>query len=536
MSQSAKELIFEEEAREKLREGIEQLAEVVGVTLGPKGRNVGLQTSWGPPTITNDGNSIVKDMELKDQYANMGVSMGKEVARKMKEKCGDGTTSSILLLNALVQQGVKNIASGSSPIHIKRGIEKAVDAVVKELEKLSIAIKSDKETRNIAIASASGNAEIGDLITEAVKKVGLSGVITIEEGKSTETTIEMVEGMQFDRGYTSAYFSTNAETLTAEMQDAKLLITDKKISSIQEILPILQAVASSAQPLLIIADDIEGDALSTLVINKLRGTLKVCAVKAPGFGDRRKALLEDIAILTGATLISEETGHYLKDADSSLLGSAEKVVVNKEKTTIIGGAGTTEQIQARVKQIEAEIKTTTSSYDKEKLEERKAKLSGGVAVIRVGAPSEPEMKQKKQMFEDSLNSTRAALEEGIVPGGGIALLLASLCLDKIKLEPEEMIGVQIVQKACSAPFRQIVSNTGFDSSVILQQVLAMGGNAGFNAQTEKVEDLLKSGVVDPTKVLKNSLQFAASTASIVLLSEALIGNAPEDEEGSSKAS
>jgi chaperonin GroEL len=528
-----KELIFEEEARNKLREGIDKLADTVGVTLGPKGRNVGLQASWGAPTITNDGNSIVKDIELKDQYANMGVSLGKEVASKMKEKCGDGTTSSILLLRALVQNGVKNVASGSSPINLKRGMDKAVDAIVQELEKASIAIKSEKETKNIAVASASGNEEIGTLIADAVQKVGKEGVITIEEGKSTETSIEMVEGMQFDRGYISAYFCTNAEAMNVEMKNAKILITDKKISSVQEILPILQAVASTATELLIIAEEIEGDALSTLVVNKLRGTIKVCAVKAPGFGDRRKAMLEDIAILTGGTVVSEETGHILKDATAEVLGSAEKILVNKEKTTIVGGQSNTKMIQARIKQIDAEISKTTSSYDKEKLEERKAKLSGGVAVIRVGAATEPEMKQKKQMFEDSLNSTRAAIEEGIVIGGGCALLRATKATS-MELSGDEAIGAQIVFKACEAPFKQIVSNAGFDHSVILDEVLSAGPHFGFNAMSEKVEDLLKAGVVDPSKVVKNALRFAVSSAGIVLLSEVLIGNAPEDEEEEQK--
>ncbi|MBS0606826.1 MAG: chaperonin GroEL [Parachlamydiales bacterium] len=530
MSATPKELVFEEEARNKLREGVDKLADVVGVTLGPKGRNVGLQASWGAPSITNDGNSIVKDIELKDQYANMGVSMGKEVASKMKEKCGDGTTSSILLLRSLVQNGVKNIASGSSPIVLKRGMEKAVDAIVKEIEKIAISIQEEKEILNIATASASGNLSIGKLITDAIQKVGKSGVITIEEGKGTETTVEMVEGMQFDRGYSSAYFCTNAETMTVEMGNARLLITDKKISSVQEILPILQAVATTATELLIIAEDIEGDALSTLVVNKLRGTLKVCSVKAPGFGDRRKALLQDIAILTGATVVSEETGMALKDATAAVLGSAEKIVVTKEKTTVINGAGTKNQIDARIKQIEAEIANTTSAYDKEKLEERKAKLSGGVAVIRVGAATEPEMKQKKQMFEDSLNSTRAAIEEGIVIGGGVALLRASKNLSDLKLSGEEKVGAEIVFKSCEAPFKQIVANTGFDPSVVLNEVLSSKPHFGFNAQSEKVEDLLQAGVVDPAKVVKNALKYAASTAGIILLSEALIGNAPEEEE------
>ncbi len=526
---NAKEVIFEEAARNKLREGINTLADVVGVTLGPKGRNVGLQASWGAPTVTNDGNSIVKDIELKDQYANMGVAMGKEVASKMKEKSGDGTTSSILLLRALVNGGIKNIASGASPISIKRGIEKAVDAIVKEIEKSAIAINETKQIRDIAIASASGNEDIGNLITEAIQKVGKAGVISIEEGKSTETSIEMVEGMQFERGYISSYFCTNAEAMSVDMEEVRVLITDKKITSIQEILPILQSIATTASQLLIIADDVEGDALSTLVVNKLRGTLKICAVKSPGFGDRRKSLLQDLAILTGAVLVSEETGLSLKDATAAVLGSAEKIQITKDKTTVINGRGKAEDIQSRIKQIETEVELATSPYDKEKLEERKAKLSGGVAVIRVGAATEPEMKQKKQMFEDSLNSTRAAIEEGIVIGGGIALMRSSTLASSIALTGEEALGAQIVFKACEAPFKQIVTNAGLDPSLIIDQVLQSAPVFGFNAMTEQVEDLLKSGVIDPAKVIKNSLRYAASTACIVLLSEALIGNAPDDE-------
>lgn len=525
---NAKELIFEEAARNKLREGIDQLADIVGVTLGPKGRNVGLQASWGAPKITNDGNSIVGDIELKDQYANMGASLGKEVATKMKELCGDGTTSSILLLRALVQAGVKNIASGSSPILLKRGMEHALEMILKELEKSAIAIKTDKEIENIATASASGNASIGEIISHAFKKVGKSGVITIEEGKGTETTTELVEGMQFDRGYVSPYFCTNAELMRTEMTNPKILITDKKISSIQEILPILQSIASTGAELLIIADDIEGDALSTLVVNRLRGTLKVCAVKAPGFGDRRKALLEDIAILTGATLVSEETGHILKDATLEVLGSAEKVSVAKEHTTIVGGKGSKESIQARIQQLTAESSKATSSYDKEKLEERKAKLSGGVAVIRVGAATEPEMKQKKQMFEDSLNSTRAAIEEGIVIGGGCALLRASKAIS-LSVQADEALGAQIVLKACEAPVKQIIANSGAEPSLLVGEILSKEARFGFNAMTGKVEDLIASGIVDPAKVIKNALRLSVSTAGVVLLSEALIGNAEEEE-------
>lgn len=525
----AKEIIFEEEARLKLKEGVDKLADIVAVTLGPKGRNVGLQESFGAPSITNDGNSIVKDIELKDQYANMGVSMGKEVASKMKEKCGDGTTTSILLLRALVQNGVKNISSGSSPILIKRGIDKAVELTLKEIDKLAIATKSEEEILQIATASASGDASTGKIIAEAMSKVGKEGVIFIEEGKGIETTIELVEGMELDRGYLSSYFCTNAEAMLVEMEQPKILVTDKKITSVQEILPILQGVSSTGSPLLIIADELEGDALSTLVINRLRGSLKVAAIKAPGFGSRKKEILQDIATLTGATFITEEAGILLKDAQVDALGSAEKITISKDKTTLVGGSGSPDAIKARIKQIESNIKETTSTYDIEKLEERKAKLSGGVAVIRVGAPTEPEMKQKKQVFEDSLNSTRAAVEEGIVLGGGIALLQASRAILGMDLTKEEKLGATIVLKACESPFRQIVKNAGFDPSLLLEDVLSQKGNVGFNTVSEKVEDLLKAGVIDPAKVVKHALLFSSSTAGVILLSEALIGNAPEDE-------
>lgn len=525
-----KEIIFEEEARNKLKEGIDKLADTVGVTLGPKGKNVGIESSWGTPTITNDGNSVVKDIELKDPYANMGVSMGKEVARKIKEKSGDGTTTGIILLRALVKEGIKNIASGVSPINLKRGIEKGVDAVLNELDALSTPVENSEAIQNIATVSASGNEEIGSTIAEAIEKVGKSGVITIEEGKGTTTTIEMVEGMQFDRGYTSPYFCTNAETMMVEMDQAGILVTDKKISSIQEILPLLQPLASTGKGLLIIAEDIEGDALSTLVVNKLRGTLKVAAVKAPGFGDRRKAMLEDIAVLTGATVVSEEKGMQLKDVGTEVLGSAEKIEISKDATTIVGGAGRKEEIDTRIKVIDAEHANAESDYDREKLEERRAKLHGGVAVIRVGAPSEPEMKQKKQVFEDSLNSTRAAQESGFVPGGGVALLRASQKLKDLKLSDEETIGLNLVLRACQAPFKQIVDNCGKDSSLYLEEVLAKGNGFGFDAKSETVIDLVKGQVIDPTKVVKNCLKYAASVAGVILISEALITDAPEDEE------
>lgn len=530
MTSKPKEIIFEESARELLLAGIKKLVDAVAFTLGPKGRNVGIEKSWGAPTITNDGNSIVKDISLPNQYENMGVAIAKEVAQKLKEKSGDGTTTGMLLLKALSELGIKQISAGASPIGIKRGMEKALEAVLAELEKNAIPVKSTKETKNLATASASGNEEIGSLIAEAIEKVGKSGVVTIEEAKGMETTIELVEGMQFDRGYISAYFCTNVEKLLVEMtHNPQILIVDKKINNIHEILPILSATATSGKELFIIADDVEADALSTLVVNKLRGTLKVAAVKAPGFGDRRKAILQDIAILTGATVISEETGMSLKDIPTSALGSAEKITITKEHTIIINGAGQAADIQARIKQIDAEIAAATSSYDKEKLEERKAKLSGGVAVICVGAATEPELKQKKQMFEDSLNSTKAALETGIVPGGGIALLRASKAVGNLKLEDDEAIGAKILVSACEAPFKQIVNNAGLDGSVLLVEVLKAKPTFGFNAMTEKVEDLMAAGVVDPLKVVKNCLTYAASAAGIIIISEALIGDAPEDE-------
>jgi len=529
MASTAKEIIFDVPARELLLAGIKKLADVVAFTLGPKGRNVGLEKGWGAPTITNDGSSIVKEITLTNQYENMGVSMVKEVVQKIKEKCGDGTTTVTLLMRAMVESGIKYIAAGASPISLKRGIDKAVEAVVKELEKHSIPIQGANEICNIATVSASGNREIGNLIAEAMEKVGKSGVITIEEAKGTETTIEIVEGMQFDRGYISSYFCTNNEKMNIEMQNPKILLLDRKIANIHEILPILQNIATTGSELLIIAEDIEGDALSTLVVNKLRGSLKVAAVKSPGFGDRRKAMLEDIAILVGAQVISEETGMSLKEIDVSYLGSADKVIINKEQTIIINGHGKQDDIQGRVKQIEKESELTKSQYDKEKLEERKAKLSGGVAVIRVGAATEPELKQKKQMFEDSLNSTKAAMEEGVVVGGGVALMRASKGIQGLNLTGDEAIGAKIVIQACEAPIRQIVCNTGYDGSVILREVQEGKECMGFNALTEKVEDLQAAGVLDPTKVVKNCLIHAASVAGIVLISEALIGDAPEEE-------
>jgi chaperonin GroEL len=533
MATTPKDIIFEEEARERLLAGIKQLADIVAFTLGPKGRNVGLEKSWGAPTITNDGASIIRDIQLKDKYENMGVAMAKEVVQKIKEKCGDGTTTGTLLLRALVEGGIKFIASGASPISIKRGMDKAVEAIKKEIEKNAISIKTKQEKRDVAVVSASGNQEIGDLIAEAMEMVGHSGAITIEEGKTTETAIEVVKGMKFDRGYVSPYLCTNSEKMIIEMHRALILLVDKKISNIHEILPVLESSATSGRELLIIAEDIEGDALATLVVNKLRGILKVAAVKAPGFGDRRKAMLQDIAVLTGAIVISDEVGISLKEIPSNALGSAEKISITKEATTIVNGAGTAPAIQSRIKQIDTEIEQSKNSYDKEKLEERRAKLSGGVAVIRVGAATETEMKQKKQMFDDSLNSTKAALEEGIVPGGGVALLNASRSIQKnLYLSGDEALGAKMVLQACEAPLKQIVHNTGYDSSVILSEVLSSPAHYGFNARTEQVEDLIKAGVIDPAKVVKHALILAASAAGIIILSEALITDAEEDEEES----
>lgn len=525
MSQTPKEIIFEEEARQKLFSGIKQLADVVAFTLGPKGRNVGLEKSFGAPTITNDGSNIVRDFELKDSFENMGVQMTKEAVQKIKEKCGDGTTTTVLLLRCLVENGLKYISAGASPIKLKRGMDKAVEAVIKAVEQQSIPVKDAKEIKNIATVSASNNEEIGNLISEAIEKVGRSGVITIEEAKGTDTTIEVVEGMQFDRGYMSAYFCTNAEKMTTEMHNAKVLLVDKKISSVHDLLPILQAVAATGEELLIIAEDIDGDALSTLVINRLRGTLKVAAVKSPGFGDRRKAMLEDIAILTNGTVISDDAAIALKDATKEQLGVADKVVITKENTTIVSTHGDKKLIQARLKQIDAEIKSTTSSYEQEKLEERRAKLSGGVAVIKVGAATEPELKNKKQAFEDSLSSTKAAIEGGIVPGGGVALLRAAKAIQGLSLENDEQLGAKIVAQACEVSVRQIAANTGCDGSVVLGEVLKASSNFGFNALTEKVEDLTEAGVLDPAKVVKHTLLFAASLAGIALISEALISDA-----------
>ncbi len=509
---------FEENARAALREGITQVADAVAMTLGPRGRNVGLDTSFGSPTITSDGYSIAKEIELKDPFLNMGASMAKEVAEKIKEKAGDGTTTGIVLLRALVVGGMKNIASGANPTAIKRGMDKALEAILKALDALSFQVKDIQE---IANSAATGDREIGAIMAECFNKVGKQGVVSIEEGKGTETHIDLVKGLQFERGYASPYFCTNAEKMSVEMGHPLLLVTDKKISSAQEILPILQYVAGAGLELFIIADDIDGDALSTLVMNRLRGTLKVAAAKAPGFGERRKEMLEDIAILSGAQVITEEKGLNLRDATADLLGRVDQIISTKDKTTLVGGQGAPKALKSRLLEIDAAIKRATSPHDKQALEERRAKLQGGVAVIKVGAMTESEMKKKKQLYEDSLHSTRAALEEGIVPGGGIALLRASKTT-QLSMDKDEEVGAKLLLNACEAPFRQLVLNAGFDPSLLLDEVLRGSKSTGFNVETEQVEDLVKAGIVDPVKVVKSSLTTAVSIAGVALLSEALI--------------
>jgi len=522
MSATPRKVIFEEEARDTLKKGVHILADVVKGTLGPKGKNVGLDSGWGTPTITNDGNSIIKDIEIKDPCVNMGISMGKDVAQKAKETSGDGRTTAILLFSALVELGIRHVVAGVNPINLKRGMEKAAEFVLKEIDATATPVSSSKDIENIATVSAAGDREIGEIIAESIDKAGEEGVITIEEGKGTITTIELKEGMQFDQGYLSPYFCTSSKPMKVELHNAKILIVNKNIASVQELLPILQPLASMGSPLLIIAEGIEGEALTTLIINKLRGTLQVAAVRSPGFGDQRQALLTDLAILTGATVISEDMGLQLKEATPELLGGAEKIEISKDTTTIIGGQGDKEDLNIRIKQIEHEYKTTTNDYDKEKLRERKAKLREGVTIVQVGAPSEAEMKQKKQRIEDSLNSTLAAREGGFVLGGGSALLRAGCKLSALKLEGEAQIGVKIVQEACAKPCKQIVENCGKNGALILAEILAEESPFGFNALTGQVEDLLAARVIDPAKVVKNGLQSAISGAGTLIMSEALI--------------
>jgi len=521
---AAKELHFNTEARAALKRGVDQLAEAVKVTLGPKGRNVVIDKKFGAPTVTKDGVTVAKEIELSDPLENMGAQMVKEVATKTSDLAGDGTTTATVLAQAIFREGLKNVTAGVNPMALKRGIDSAVSAIVEELKKMSVPTKGKKEIAQVGSISANNDKEIGDLIAEAMEKVGKDGVITVEEAKGLETTLETVEGMQFDRGYLSPYFVTDPEKMEAALEDALILIHDKKISSMKDLLPILEKVAQLGKPLLIIAEDIEGEALATLVVNKLRGTLRVSAVKAPGFGDRRKAMLEDIAVLTGGQVISEEVGFKLENAVVTDLGRAKRIVVDKETTTIIDGQGDEDKIKGRIKELKAAIEKTTSDYDREKLQERLAKIAGGVAVINVGAPTESEMKEKKARVEDALHATRAAVEEGIVPGGGVALIRAQKALKTLKLEEsDEQIGVDIVRRAIEEPMRIIVQNAGGEGSIVVEKIRQSKDNSyGYNALTDEYEDLVAAGVIDPTKVTRTALQNAASIAGLLLTTEALI--------------
>jgi chaperonin GroEL len=521
---AAKELHFNTDARAALKRGVDQLAEAVKVTLGPKGRNVVIDKKFGAPTVTKDGVTVAKEIELSDALENMGAQMVKEVATKTSELAGDGTTTATILAQAIFREGLKNVTAGVNPMALKRGIDQAVTAVVEELKKMSLPTKGKKEIAQVGSISANNDKEIGDLIAEAMEKVGKDGVITVEEAKGLETTLETVEGMQFDRGYLSPYFVTDPEKMEAVLEDPLILIHDKKISSMKDLLPILEKVAQLGKPLLIIAEDIEGEALATLVVNKLRGTLRVCAVKAPGFGDRRKAMLEDIGVLTGGQVISEELGLKLENAVVTDLGRAKRIVVDKETTTLIDGQGDEDKIKGRIKEIKAAVEKTTSDYDREKLQERLAKLAGGVAVINVGAPTESEMKEKKARVEDALHATRAAVEEGIVPGGGVALIRAQKALKTLKLaESDEQIGVDIVRRAIEEPMRIIVQNAGGEGSIVVEKIRqSKDANYGYNALTDQYEDLVAAGVIDPTKVTRTALQNAASISGLLLTTEALI--------------
>ena len=523
----AKQIIFDEAARKKILAGVTILAKAVKATLGPKGRNVVIDKKYGSPLITKDGVTVAKEIELEDAFENMGAQMVKEVANKTSDNAGDGTTTATVLGEAIYREGLRNVAAGSNPIFLKRGIDKAVEAAVKELQKNSKPVKDREEIRQVATVSANWDTEIGNIIAEAMDKVGKDGTITVEEAKSIDTTLDVVEGMQFDKGYLSPYFITSADTMECVLQDAYILIHEKKISNLQELLPVLQLVAKTGKPLMIIAEDIEGEALAALVVNKLRGTLNVCAVKAPGFGDRRKAMLEDIAILTNGRCITEDLGIKLESIELADLGKAKRVTVTKENTTIVEGAGKSSEIQARVKQLRKAIEETSSDYDREKLQERLAKLAGGVAVINIGAATEPEMKEKKARVDDALHATRAAVEEGISAGGSVALLRTAKAIDALELEGDEAVGAQIVRRAIEAPLRQLCANAGEEGALVVQQVLSSKGGMGYNVATGKFEDLIKAGVVDPTKVTRSALQNAASVAGLLLTTECMITDLPE---------
>ncbi|MDP2168144.1 MAG: chaperonin GroEL [Thermodesulfovibrionales bacterium] len=527
----AKQLLFDDQARTAMLRGVSILTAAVKATLGPKGRNAILDKKYGAPTITKDGVTVAKEIELKDPWENMGAQLVREVASKTSDVAGDGTTTATVLAHAIYREGIKNVVAGANPMDIKRGVEKAVEAVVEALKKISKPVADKKEIAQVGTISANNDPSIGELIAEAMDKVGKDGVITVEEAKSMATTLEVVEGMQFDRGYVSPYFITDPERMECTLEDVFMLINEKKISSMKDLLPILEQTAKMGRPLLIIAEDIEGEALATLVVNKLRGTLQVCAVKAPGFGERRKAMLEDIAVLTGGQMISEDLGIKLENVKLSDLGRAKKVTIDKENTTIVEGAGDHAKIQGRVKQIKAQVEETTSDYDREKLQERLAKIVGGVAVINVGAATEIEMKEKKARVEDALHATRAAVEEGIVPGGGVALLRCLPALEKLKLENhDQQLGVTLIMKALEEPIKQIVGNAGSEGAIVVEKVKSSKDiNFGFDAQTEEYVDLMKAGIIDPTKVTRFALQNAASVASLMLTTEVMVTDIPEDE-------
>ncbi|HVO27517.1 MAG TPA: chaperonin GroEL [Candidatus Margulisiibacteriota bacterium] len=525
----AKIVKFSEEARNKVLSGVRVLADAVTVTLGPKGRNVVLEKSFGAPNITKDGVTVAKEIQLEDKFENMGAQMVKEVASKTSDVAGDGTTTATVLARAIYTEGAKMVAAGHDPMSLKRGIDKAVGAATEELKRLSKATKEQKEIAQVGTISANNDPTIGEIIAEAMEKVGKEGVITVEEAKSLETTLEVVEGMQFDRGYLSPYFVTDPDKMESRLEDAYLLIHEKKISAMKDLLPVLESIARTGKPFVIIAEDIEGEALATLVVNKIRGTLHCVAVKAPGFGDRRKAMLEDIAILTGGRVIAEELGIKLENVTLNDLGRAKRLVVDKDNTTIVDGAGKKADIEGRIKQIRAQIEETTSDYDREKLQERLAKLVGGVAVVRVGAATEVEMKEKKARVEDALHATRAAVEEGIVPGGGVALIRSSAALDNLKVSDEERVGVNIVRRAMEDPCRWIANNAGWEGSIVLDKIKNNKGAFGFNAATEEFEDLMKAGIVDPTKVVRTALQNAASVAGLLLTTEAMVAEKPEEK-------
>ncbi|MBE6407813.1 MAG: chaperonin GroEL [Lentisphaerae bacterium] len=531
----AKQLLFNDEARRQLLSGVEQLSAAVKATLGPRGRNVVLDKKFGSPTITKDGVSVAKEVELANPFQNMGAQMVREVASKTSDIAGDGTTTATVLAEAIFKQGLKNVTAGANPMCLKRGIDKAVEAIVAKLDEMKQDVSENEQVAQVATISANGDAGIGEIIANAMDKVGNDGTITVEEAKTIETTLDIVEGMQFDKGYLSPYFVTDAENMVCSLEDAYILINEKKISNLNDMLPVLQAVAKTGKPLLIIAEDVEGEALATLVINKMRGILNCAAVKAPGFGDRRKAMLEDIAILTNGKMISEDLGIKLENVSLDMLGRAKRITIEKENTTIVEGAGSEADILGRVHQIRKQIEETTSDYDREKLQERLAKLAGGVAVINVGAATETEMKEKKARVEDALHATRAAVEEGIVPGGGVALIRASKVLDGLKLEGDEAIGADIIRRAVQEPLRTLASNGGFEGSVMVNAVLEGKGNEGYNIQTGEYCDMLKAGIIDPKKVTRSALQNAASISGLLLTTECLITELPEEKKPAAPA-